>query len=53
MIDNILEEVARWQQHDEDRNLELVSKHEAETTTEAEAAHLFQREVERRQSNDS
>jgi len=51
MGDDIWEQIAAWQQHDEERNLELVAQHEAETSTEAGAARLFQRELQRRQSN--
>ena len=53
MIDNIWEEVARWQQHDEDRNLEAIDMHEVVGATEHDAAQSFNKEVNRRQSNDS
>lgn len=48
MTDDIWEQVAYWQQHDEDRNLEAINKHEAELATEQEAACLFTKELKRR-----
>ena len=51
--DNLDEEVARWQQHDEDRNLEAIDMHEVVGATEHDAAQSFNKEVNRRQSNDS
>ena len=51
-MNNVWEELALWQQHDEQQNLELINRYEAATFTAAQAAQSFQTEVIRRQSND-
>jgi len=52
MTDNIWEEVAYWQQHDEDRNLEIINQHELAAATELDAARSFSNELKRRKDND-
>ena len=52
MTDNIWEEVAYWQKHDEDRNLELINKYELAAATELDAARSFSNELKRRKTND-
>ena len=52
MKDNTWEEVAHWQQHDEDRNLELINKYELAAATELDAARSFSNELKRRKDND-
>ena len=51
-MENIWEEVAWWQQHDERRNLEIINRHEAATMTEIEVALSFRNEVKRTNTND-
>ena len=48
MTDNIYEEIAYWQQHDEERNLELINQHELAAATEQGAACSFTQELKRR-----
>ncbi len=48
MTDNIYEEVAYWQQHDEDRNLELINQQDLEAADEADASASFTKELKRR-----
>ena len=48
MTDNIWEQVADWQQHDEDRNLELINQLELAAATEQSAACSFIQELKRR-----
>lgn len=48
MTDNIWEQVAYWQQHDEERNLELINQHELAAATEQDAARSFTQELKRR-----
>jgi len=48
MTDNIYEEIAYWQQHDEERNLELINQHELAAATEQDAACSFTQELQRR-----
>ena len=48
MTDNIWEEVAYWQQQDEDYNLELINQHELAAATEQDAACSFTQELKRR-----
>ena len=51
MTDNIWEEVADWQQHDEDRNLETIFQHELETTKPEDLGQWFRSELKRRNLN--
>ena len=48
MTDNIWEQVAYWQQQDEDHNLELINQHELAAATEQSAACSFTQELKRR-----
>ena len=48
MTDNIWEQLAYWQQHDEDHNLELINQHELAAATEQSAACSFTQELQRR-----
>jgi len=48
MTDNIWEQVAYWQQHDEERNFELINQHELAAATEQDAACSFTQELQRR-----
>lgn len=48
MTDNIWEQVAYWQQYDEERNLELINQHELAVATEQSAAWSFTQEIKRR-----
>jgi len=42
------EGIAEWQQHDEERNLELINQHELAAATEQSAACSFTQELQRR-----
>ena len=48
MTDNIWEEVAYWQQHDEQVNFNIIFKHELETTKPEELGKWFRSELKRR-----
>ena len=48
MTDDIWEQLAYWQQHDEDRNLELINQYELAAATEQDAACSFTQELQRR-----
>ena len=52
MTDNIWEELAAWQQHDEDQNLETINRHELQQASEYEAAAQFTHEIKRRKHNE-
>ena len=52
LADNLWEEIAYWQHHDEDRNLELINKYELAAATELDAARSFSNELKRRKTND-
>ena len=52
MIDNIWEEVAVWQQHDEEQNLEVINRHELQQASSYEAAIQFTQEINRRKNNE-
>ena len=52
MTDNIWEEVALWQQHDEDRNLEIIFEHELQTVKPEDLGAWFRSELQRRKIND-
>lgn len=47
-MNDIWEQVAYWQQHDEERNLEVINQHELAAATEQEAASSFTKEMKRR-----
>ena len=53
MIDNVWEEVSVWQQHDEERNLEAIFKHELDTIEPKDLGRWFRSELKRREGNDS
>ena len=49
MIDNIWEEVAKWQYHDEDVNQDIIFEHELETIEPKDLGRWFRSELKRRQ----
>ena len=44
----LAESIAYWQQQDEDLNLEVINKHDMQTSTEEETAQQFQQELHKR-----
>lgn len=52
MTDNIYEEMARWQEHDELENLKAIEAEELKTVKPEQLGSLFQREVEKREKSD-
>ena len=48
MSDNIWEEVAYWQQHDEQVNCDIIFKHELQTTKAEDLGKWFRSELKRR-----
>ena len=46
------ENIAEWQQQDEEQNLEVINRHELQEASEAEAAAHFTQEINKRKSND-
>ena len=51
MTDNIWEEVAYWQQHDEEANLKTIFQHELETVKPEDLGQWFRSELKRRGLN--
>ena len=52
MTDNIYEEVAYWQAHDELENLKVIEAEELKTVKPEQLGSLFQREVDKRGKSD-
>ena len=51
MTDNIWEELAFWQQHDEEANLKTIFQHELETVKPEDLGQWFRSELKRRGLN--